>query len=88
MADTVPPRYAYESDEEDESADLPAPSSDKHISDVNIILDEKIDAGEGKVLIIASGEVGALWARGVKLGQQAGQVSVNKKAVCGLYSSW
>lgn len=81
LADTVPPRYAYESDEEDEVEELPASNSEKTAADVNIITGEKVETVEGKTLIIVNGEVGALWARGAKLGQQVGQVSVNKRAV-------
>lgn len=87
LADTLPPRYAYESDDEDENdlADLSS-GTDQHTPGIEITIlpplkeDEK-KREEGGVLIIASGAVGAIWARGAALGEQVGQVNVNKRAV-------
>ncbi|THH05952.1 hypothetical protein EW145_g4432 [Phellinidium pouzarii] len=82
LADSIPPRYAYESDEEDEFADYPVSSSVTAPEvEVKIALGNGSEAVVGQTLIIASGEVGAVWARGAKLGVQTGQVSVDKHAI-------
>ena len=58
-------------------------SSDKHTTkiDVRIIIGQSVDIGEGRPLVVASGDVGVVWARGARLGEQVGQVFVNKRAV-------
>lgn len=87
LADTIPPRYAYESDDEDELEDLDVKlgsgSSDTRSADIDvrIIIGQNVDIGEGRPLIVASGDVGVVWARGARLGEQVGQVFVNKRAV-------
>ncbi|KAK0463702.1 uncharacterized protein EV420DRAFT_1618658 [Desarmillaria tabescens] len=75
LQDTVPSRYAIESDEEDEfnplqlrpSQDVSEPVSIKMVGSVST-------AGK---LIVASGDAGRIWARGANLGEQTGAVYVN-----------
>ncbi|KAI5114977.1 hypothetical protein M0805_006781 [Coniferiporia weirii] len=86
LADTVPPRYAYESDEEDERADFPIPTPTSMSAsgadvDVKITLGANDGVTEGETLIVASGEAGAVWARGAALGEQVGQVSVDGRVI-------
>lgn len=79
LQDTVPSRYAIESDEEDEFNPLqPRPSQD--VSEfMNVKIVGSIPTA-GK-LIITSGDAGRIWARGAKLGEQTGAVYVNEISV-------
>lgn len=81
MADTIPPRHAYESDEEDEFPPPPSVGTGTHLQsnvEVKILTGYKQEAG---TLIIASGEVGAVWARGASLGEQTGQIMVQATTI-------
>lgn len=81
MADTIPPRHAYESDEEDEFPPPPSVGPGTRLQtnvDVKILTGDKQEAG---ALIIASGEVGAVWARGASLGEQTGQIMVQATTI-------
>lgn len=86
LADTLGPRYAYESDDEDETGLATISSGaapDVQAIEISFLPptnDKKPEEGGG-VLIVASGAAGAVWARGAALGQQVGQVNVNKRAV-------
>ncbi|KAF9004660.1 hypothetical protein BDQ17DRAFT_1278843 [Cyathus striatus] len=75
LADTVPPRYAVESDEEDEINPLHASPT----NDTPPTVDVKIigNLPTGNKLVIATGEAGRHWARGASLGEQTGAVMVN-----------
>ncbi|KAF7977536.1 hypothetical protein HWV62_3310 [Athelia sp. TMB] len=77
LADTVPPRHAVESDEEeDEYNPLSAPGSQKcKVADVKITGD--IKERNGRSLVVATGDVAKVWARGANLGEQIGAVLVN-----------
>ncbi|KIY66337.1 hypothetical protein CYLTODRAFT_377937 [Cylindrobasidium torrendii FP15055 ss-10] len=86
LEDTVPPRYAVESDEEDEYNPLASASvEDKTELEVKIV-------GEiptGKPLVVASEISGRCWARGADLGEQLGGVYVNQICVGLVFSpSW
>ncbi|TEB21770.1 hypothetical protein FA13DRAFT_1741598, partial [Coprinellus micaceus] len=78
LADTAAPRYAIESDEEEDEPNplrtsIAAPAK---VPEIKIIgLDE---SAHGRPLIIASGRAGAFWARGADLGEQQGGVYVDK----------
>ncbi|KIM43635.1 hypothetical protein M413DRAFT_443557 [Hebeloma cylindrosporum] len=77
LSDTVPPRYAIESDEE-EDEDNPLrvkPSA----SDVAPKIEVKIlgNIATGSNLVIASGDAGKIWAKGANLGEQTATVAVN-----------
>jgi len=80
LADTVPPRYALESDdEEDEYNPLPSTSSAPNPTpDVEFAG----DFPRGRDLIIATGDVAKFWARGADLQEQSGGVYVNEVQVC------
>ena len=87
LADTLPPRYAYESDDEDETdAFRIASEPSLETSEVNIHFLPPTEGGDdvkkGGALIIASGGIGVAWARGANLGEQTGQINVNNRAVC------
>lgn len=83
MADTIPPRHAYESDEEDE---FPPPPSrfptgvNELLSKLDVIIVSGINQDKG-TLIVASGEVGAVWAGGASLGRQVGQISIQATTI-------
>lgn len=87
LAETLGPRYAYESDDEDETG-LDTLSSSTAPADAPAIeikflppTDGDKSEESGGMLIVASGAAGAVWARGAALGEQVGQVNVNKRAV-------
>ncbi|KAH9475923.1 Myosin regulatory light chain cdc4 [Psilocybe cubensis] len=77
LADTVPPRYAIESDEEEDEFNPlhpnPSPPTPTQY-DVKIVGDLQ----SGKPLEVASGDAGRYWARGAQLGEQIGAVYVDK----------
>ena len=75
LSDTVPPRYAVESDEEeDEINPLPSkPSSQDTTVNVKIAG----DLPTGSTVAVATGDVAAFWAKGASLGEQIGAVFVN-----------
>ncbi|KAF8066836.1 hypothetical protein FPV67DRAFT_1211773 [Lyophyllum atratum] len=74
LADTVPPRHAIESDEEeDEYKPLRSNSEPNQVAEVKILG----DLPQGRNLIVATGDVAKYWARGVDLGEQSGAVAVN-----------
>jgi hypothetical protein len=78
LSDPHPPRYAYESDDEDEFDDASQISpSLAPVSDFDIIG----EFNKGLPLVIASGDAGNAWARGASLGEQKGAVFVDKTQV-------
>ncbi|KAL5514593.1 hypothetical protein ACEPAG_1909 [Sanghuangporus baumii] len=90
LADTLPPRYSYESDDEDEldvinlSSDSSADASPVEVRFLPPAESENSKEKEKekeRTLIIASGGIGVAWARGASLGEQVGQVNVNKRAI-------
>lgn len=74
LADALPPRYAIESDDEDEYNPLTTQSADEGPI-VNIKIESQIIAG--CPLVIASGPAGNFWADGADLGEQQGAIFVN-----------
>ncbi|KAF9788421.1 hypothetical protein BJ322DRAFT_1018988 [Thelephora terrestris] len=79
LADVGPPRYAVESDDEDEYNPLsPTRPPPKHDLDFEFINTGKVTA---KTLVFASLEAGRIWAKGASLGEQLGTVAINKKCV-------
>ncbi|KAJ7131691.1 hypothetical protein C8R43DRAFT_1024300 [Mycena crocata] len=88
LADTVPPRHAVESDEEeDEYNPLQPPTSHAAPIDVQLVGDLKSVPVSG--LLVATGDVGKYWARGADLGEQIGAVMVDKIQVGLLFRpSW
>ncbi|KAK0211134.1 hypothetical protein DFS33DRAFT_1407531 [Desarmillaria ectypa] len=79
LQDTVPSRYAIESDEEDEFNPLQLRPSQDASESVNVKIVGSISTA-GK-LIVASGDAGKIWARGANLGEQTGAVYVNEISV-------
>ncbi|KAJ2923451.1 hypothetical protein H1R20_g13645, partial [Candolleomyces eurysporus] len=79
MANTVPPRYAIESDEEeDEINPLRKRATSKGQAPSEITLKLVGDVLQNKPLVIASARAGAFWAKGATLGEQTGAVYVNQ----------
>ena len=79
LADTVPPRHAVESDEEEDEYNPLASSvqSKSKAGDAEVKILGDVKRFEGRTLVIASGDAGKVWARGAKLGEQSGAVMVN-----------
>ncbi|KAJ7139042.1 hypothetical protein C8R44DRAFT_763738 [Mycena epipterygia] len=88
LADTVPPRHAVESDEEEDEYNplRPEPSLPKP-TDVQIVGDLAPVPAPG--LLVATGDVAKYWARGADLGEQIAAVMVDKIQVGLLFRpSW
>ncbi|KAJ7198814.1 hypothetical protein GGX14DRAFT_665241 [Mycena pura] len=87
LADTVPPRHAIESDEEeDEYNPLAQPSPSKPV-DVQLV--GNVTAMPTAGLLIATGNIAKYWARGANLGEQVAAVMVDKIQVGLLFRpSW
>ncbi|KAJ7489551.1 hypothetical protein FB451DRAFT_1081218 [Mycena latifolia] len=88
LADTVPPRHAIESDEEeDEYNPLRPQSSIAKPVDVEVVGDLSPVPAAG--LLVASSALAKFWARGANLGEQIAAVMVNKIQVGLLFRpSW
>ena len=72
--ETLPPRYAIESDDEDEfNPQSGKPSPEDH--EIQVTITTKIPTNVH--LIVASGIAGKTWARGANLKEQSGVISVN-----------
>ncbi|KAJ3723455.1 hypothetical protein DFJ43DRAFT_1091905 [Lentinula guzmanii] len=86
LADNAPPRYAIESDEEDEYNPLQESSPEiLSLPETKVIGDIPLDCP----LILASGNGGKYWAKGCSLGKQTGAVYVDKTQVGLVYHpSW
>lgn len=78
LQDTVPPRYAIESDEEED--EFNPLSHGKVVREPLTINIKGVGPFEvvGNDLIIASGDAGKYWAQGASLEQQRGGVFVNE----------
>lgn len=74
MADALPPRYAIESDDEDEYNPLTTQRADQ-VPIVKIKIEGHFTTG--CPLVIASGPAGNFWADGADLGEQQGAIFVN-----------
>ncbi|KIM56557.1 hypothetical protein SCLCIDRAFT_1220243 [Scleroderma citrinum Foug A] len=78
LADTVPPRYAFESDDEDEyNPQLPRPTQSPATDSIKFIG----QFTSGSPLVFVSGDAGEAWARGVNLGIQQGGIYVDNEQV-------
>jgi hypothetical protein len=83
LSDTSANRYAYESDDEDQSNPL-THHAVQRIARITI----QGDAHPGKsveTVIVASGEAGKAWAQGAQLGEQRAVVSVDDSTVACLH---
>ncbi|KAG6331223.1 hypothetical protein ID866_7867 [Astraeus odoratus] len=89
LADTAPPRYAIESDDEDEYNPLSPskPAAYQPPADVDVKFIGQFPSG--RPLIFVSGDAGLVWGRGAALGMQQGGIYVNNKQVGVLFlPSW
>lgn len=89
LAETVPPRYAYESDDSDEFNPFPdqaRPTRTQSLKNVRVTIDlaEQTSNGATNTLIIATGDAGKAWATRAELGQQVGRVVVENVQVCSI----
>lgn len=85
LSDTVPPRHAIESDEEEDEYNPLRPSSsvnENQVADARVIG----NIPEGRSLVLATGDVAKYWARGALLGEQSGAVMVNNIQVGLIFS--
>ncbi|KAG6376617.1 hypothetical protein JVT61DRAFT_1600 [Boletus reticuloceps] len=90
LADAPPPRYAVESDDEDEYNPLSPPTrSDQSPAEISVEFKSIYDIPSKKPLVFASGEAGVSWAKIVNLGEQQAGIYVNKLQVGLLFRpSW
>lgn len=79
LADALPPRYAIESDDEDEYNPLSTRQPADAVPIVHITIEGQFSTGHP--LVIASGPAGKFWADGANLGEQHGAIFVNKVQV-------
>ncbi|KAF7368956.1 hypothetical protein MVEN_00221900 [Mycena venus] len=88
LADSVPPRHAIESDEEEDEYNPLRPQSNLSTT-VDVQLVGSVTPVPVSGLVIATGSVGRYWARGADLGEQIAAVMVNKIQVGLLFRpSW
>ncbi|KDQ23365.1 hypothetical protein PLEOSDRAFT_52914 [Pleurotus ostreatus PC15] len=95
LSDTVPPRYAVESDEEDEFNPLSSTRDqerdhgrapgDEGTVDVKVVAPDVVGL-KAKPMIVASGQLASFWAAGAQLGEQIGAVFVNNVQVGMLFT--
>ena len=71
----LPPRYAIESDDEDEFN--PLPNNKLPLAEPEIKVEITGNIPQNVNLIVVAGSAGQTWARGAKLTERSGQVSVN-----------
>ncbi|KAH7905724.1 hypothetical protein BJ138DRAFT_1017328, partial [Hygrophoropsis aurantiaca] len=87
LGDTLPPRYAIESDDEDEYNPISSTRESGSSVDLNIRFAGNIK--QGSPSFIVSGNTGREWARGAKLGEQRGAIYVNEIQIGLLFEpSW
>ncbi|KAK2460005.1 hypothetical protein APHAL10511_008011 [Amanita phalloides] len=75
LSDNAPPRYAIESDEEEDEYN---PLNLSTLSSPSLSVKILGSLPKEKELIIATGDGGKFWAKGAHLGEQKGTVQVNK----------
>ncbi|KAH6905770.1 hypothetical protein BKA70DRAFT_1499864, partial [Coprinopsis sp. MPI-PUGE-AT-0042] len=76
LKDTLPPRYAIESDEEDELNPLGPCTTNQAPAPIELQIQGNVQPGSP--LVIATGQVAGLWAKGVDLGEQIAAICVNE----------
>ncbi|KAA1477845.1 hypothetical protein DENSPDRAFT_845051 [Dentipellis sp. KUC8613] len=83
LSETTAPRYAVESDdEEDEFNPLPHRESSSASTQLSIVFKGLPESEKpGGSLVVASGDAGRHWAKGAELGEQIGAVFVNETQV-------
>ncbi|KAI0045793.1 hypothetical protein FA95DRAFT_1583281 [Auriscalpium vulgare] len=81
LSDTTAPRYAYESDEEEDEHN-PLSQSSKGPAELDIkIIGLPEGSSSGGTLVVASGDAGKFWAAGANLGEQKGAAYVNSVSI-------
>ncbi|KAI0290932.1 hypothetical protein B0F90DRAFT_464266 [Multifurca ochricompacta] len=89
LHDTSAPRYAYESDEEDQLNPLSSGCEQKTARVSISIKGLAHSQGTAKAVVIASGQAGNAWARGAQLGEQRAAVLVDNIIVALIFlPSW
>ncbi|KAF9244272.1 hypothetical protein BU15DRAFT_42335, partial [Melanogaster broomeanus] len=89
LADAVPPRYAVESDDEDEYNPLSSKTGSDQCPGVNVEFKSIYQIPSRRPLVVVSGEAGANWARIANLGEQQVGIYVNNLLVGLLFRpSW
>ncbi|KIJ12715.1 hypothetical protein PAXINDRAFT_171028 [Paxillus involutus ATCC 200175] len=89
LADVAPPRYAVESDDEDEYNPLSLKTAPHRPPDVNVEFKSICEIPSKRPLVVVSGEAGANWARVANLGEQRVGIYVNDLPVGLLFRpSW
>ncbi|KAJ7856669.1 hypothetical protein B0H14DRAFT_2752369 [Mycena olivaceomarginata] len=88
LADSVPPRHAIESDEEEDEYNPLRPQPNLPLAiDVQVV--GTVTPVPVLGLVVATGSIGKYWARGAELGEQVAAVMVNKIQVGLLFRpSW
>lgn len=82
LADNAPPRYAIESDdEEDEYNPLNPSRSNPSDGLANLSVNFQGSVPKKTSLIVATGDAGKYWAQGARLGEQTGSVHANNVEV-------
>lgn len=81
LADAPPPRYAVESDDEDEYNPLSPPSGSDQPPEVKVEFKSIYDIPSKRPLIFASAEAGLSWAKIVNFGQQQAGIYANNLPV-------
>ena len=82
LSDVPPPRYAVESDDEDEySPSSRLSSGSEQPPEVKVEFKSICEIPSGRPLIFASGEAGMAWAKIVNLGEQQAGIYVNNLPV-------
>jgi len=87
LQDTIPPRYALESDSEDEELypgaakrqTKPVPPCEVTVRWTGAPLGNSL---EKRTLLVGIGEPGAVWGKGLRLGDQLGCALLNEEEVC------
>ena len=90
MQDTLPPRYALESDSEDEAlypgaAERQAKPALQCEITVKWIGTSPGSSLEKRTLVVGIGEPGAVWGKGLRLGDKLGGILLNEEEVRAIY---
>jgi len=87
LLDAHPPRYAVESDSEDEYGDAPQAIRRPHPSLAIVTLGENQQFPAGRVLVVALGPAGAAWIQGVTLRPSSATLKLGEVSIGSLHST-
>lgn len=84
LQDTLPPRYALESDSEDEALGPGVPKRQTKPAPQYEVIVKWVGAspGEKRALVVGIGEPGTVWGKGLRLGDKLGDILLNEEEVC------